>query len=189
METFGYLAVFYSIILGLAITRVFSGFAELINLRQTVRWYGPFIIWGAFLLFFAAWEWWVIFRWHTHRSWSFPLYGFLAIRPSLIYFATHLLLPEFESESRVDLREQLSRVRRWLFAIVGLAVLLGIADSALKGRDYFVSIWSWQWPLSTSLLSFAVIGIVLRAEWLQWLLPLLMLGVFAYFAIHSSPLQ
>jgi len=189
METFGYLAVFYSIILGLAITRVFSGFAELINLRQTVRWSCPFIIWGAFLLFFAAWEWWVIFRWHTHRSWGFALYGFLAIRPSLIYFATHLLLPDFESEGQVDLREQLSRVRRWLFAIVGLAVLLGIADSALKGHDYFVSIWSWQWPLSTSLLSLAIIGIILRAEWLQWLLPLLMLGVFAYFAIHSSPIQ
>ena len=189
METFGYLAVFYSIILGLAVTRVFSGFAELINLRQTVRWYGPFIIWGIFLLFYAAWEWWVMFRWHVHQSWSFPLYGFLAIRPGLIYFATHVLLPDFNNEGRVDLREQLTRVRRWLFAIVGAIVLLGIADSALKGREYFALIWPWQWPLAASLLSMAVIGIIVRTEWLQWVLPLLMLGVFGYFALHSAPIQ
>jgi hypothetical protein len=189
METFGYLAVFYSIILGLAITRVFSGFAELVNLRHAVRWYGPFIVWGIFLLFFAAWEWWVMFRWHSHKSWTFLLYGFLAVRPSLIYFATHLLLPAFETNGQVDLREQLARVRRWLFAIVGVIVLLGIADSALKGRDYFTSIWPWQWPLSTSLFGLTLVGLIVKTEWLQWLLPLLMLSVFGYFAWHSSAIQ
>jgi hypothetical protein len=100
-----------------------------------------------------------------------------------------LLLPDFDNEARVDLREQLARVRRWLFSIVGLIVLLGITDSALKGRDYFASIWPWQWPLSASLLGMTAIGIIIRAEWVQWVLPLLMLGVFGYFAVHSSAIQ
>ena len=187
MEMFGYLSVFYSIILGLAVTCVFSGFAELINLRQRVRWYGPFIIWGIFLLFFSAWEWWVVFRWHTHSGWSFPLYAFLAIRPGLIYFAAHLLLPDFQNEERIDLREHLARVHRWLFALMGVAFLLGVADSALKGRGYFIAIWPWQWPLSTALVSMAAVGFVFRSEWLQWLLPLLQLGALAYFTLTSSP--
>jgi len=41
MSAFDYLSVLISIILGLGIAQVLSGFGRLLNVRSRVRWYGP----------------------------------------------------------------------------------------------------------------------------------------------------
>jgi hypothetical protein len=148
MDLFDYLAVFYSLVIGLTVARVLSGFAALITHRNPVTWYLPFVLWGLFLLLFSGWEWWLISRWRAHDSWTFALYFFISIRPSLLYFATHILIPDFAELGRVDLKTHFEKAVRWVGVLFAIVVMLGFVDTALKGTDYFINLLPRQLTIS-----------------------------------------
>lgn len=174
MDTFSYLSVFYSVVVGLLITRILTGFGELITARNRIRWYHPFVGWGAFLLLFAAFEWWVIFRWRSHETWSFPLFAFLAVRPSLLYLSSHILFPQLDAAEHLDLKQRFFQVRGWVLGLIAGAVAAGVLDTALKGADYFARVFPRQWPFTISFLSGAALGIVSSNHRLLNALPWLM---------------
>lgn len=148
MGLFDYLAVFYSLIIGLAVARVLSGFAALITHRKAVSWYLPFVVWGLFLLLFAGWEWWLISRWRSFTDWTFARYFFISLRPSLLYFAAHILVPEFTEFDEIDLRAHFDRSIPWVATIFTAVVLLGFVDTALKGSDYLMRLLPRQTAIS-----------------------------------------
>ena len=61
MESFNYLSVLLSIILGLAITQVLLGFRGLILTRGKVKLYFPTLIWAGLALLIAIQAWWASF--------------------------------------------------------------------------------------------------------------------------------
>ena len=46
MDAFSYLSVLISIVLGLGVTQLLTGFGRLIEARDRVRSYGPVLIWA-----------------------------------------------------------------------------------------------------------------------------------------------
>jgi hypothetical protein len=61
MDSFGYLSVLLSIILGLAIAQVLLGVRGLILTRAKVKLYLPTIIWAGLALLIAIQAWWASF--------------------------------------------------------------------------------------------------------------------------------
>lgn len=71
MDGFSYLPVLLSIILGLAVTEILSGFRRLLHARQRVRSYWPSLLWAFLLLGVAAQSWWAMFGLRSYHDWTF----------------------------------------------------------------------------------------------------------------------
>ena len=71
MDEFSYLSVLLSIILGLAVTQILTGFRGLLQSRARVRIYWPAIAWSFLLLVICAQSWWAMFGLRSHHAWTF----------------------------------------------------------------------------------------------------------------------
>src|SRR5258708_12208440 len=71
VDSFNYLSVLLSIILGLAITQVLQGLRGLILTRAKVKLYVPTLIWAGLALLIAVQGSWPTFAIHTHQHWPF----------------------------------------------------------------------------------------------------------------------
>ncbi len=128
MSPFDYLSVLISIILGLGITQVLSGFGRLLNVRSRVRWYGPAVAWGILLLLIHVQTWWAMFQLRTHTAWSLPVFLFVLLLPILLYLMAALALPDAGGEAPIDMRANYYAHAGWFFGLC----LLVIAASMVR---------------------------------------------------------
>ncbi len=59
ISAFEYVTVLISIILGLGITQILTGIADLFQKSDRVKFYWPHILWVLFVLILHIQEWWV----------------------------------------------------------------------------------------------------------------------------------
>jgi hypothetical protein len=128
MDSFSYLSVLLSIILGLAITQVLLGFRGLILTRAKVKLYLPTIIWAGLALLIAIQAWWASFGLRTRASWTFLGFIMIVLQAISVYMATAVVLPDITGDSIIDLRDHYFAHRSWFFAFM----LLGVVFSAAK---------------------------------------------------------
>src|SRR5881227_1666552 len=100
MDQFSYLSVLISIILALGMTRVLAGIGEMLQARSRRRVYWVHAVWVFNLFLFLVIAWWVFYRWRNQRPWTFFLFVFVLISPTILYLASVLLFPR---EGDVDL--------------------------------------------------------------------------------------
>ncbi len=129
MDAFSYLSVLISIVLGLGVTQVLTGFGRMIEARDRVRTYGPALIWAGVILLIHVQTWWVMFGLRAHQGWTFGAFLMVLLQPLVLYLLAALALPtDFGSGSPVDLRVHYERHAPWFF---GLGVLL-LAQSVVR---------------------------------------------------------
>jgi hypothetical protein len=88
-----------SIILALGITRLLTGLERLVQARRQVRIYWVHLLWTLNVFLFLVLNWWILFRWHTQQAWSFFLFLFVLLSPTVAFLFTVLLIPErFEAD-------------------------------------------------------------------------------------------
>lgn len=134
MDSFSYLSVLLSIVIGLAITQVLQGLRVLMLSRETARLYAPSLIWTALVLLIATQMWWSSFGLRDQDEWTFALYGLILLQVALFYLASGLVLPDLRPES-IDLEADYFRNRRWFFGLLAVAAVVSIfKDIALEGR-------------------------------------------------------
>lgn len=134
MDSFGYLSVLLSIIIGLAITQVLQGLRVIMLSRESARLYAPSLIWALLILLIATQMWWSAFDLREYRDWSFALYGLILLQVALFYLASGLVLPDLRPEN-IDLEADYFRNRRWFFGLLAGVALVSIAkDIALDGE-------------------------------------------------------
>ena len=92
MSPFEYVIVLVSIILGLGITTILTGLAELIKHRQ-LRWYAPYIIWLVLVFVLHIHEWWESYSLKSIETWRLPMFLFIILYPINLYVLAHLLFP------------------------------------------------------------------------------------------------
>lgn len=129
MDTFSYLSVLYSVILGLAVTEILQGFRKLILARKRVNFYPPLLIWMGLLLLIVAQDWWAMFGLRSVAHWSFAEYGSVLLFVVLLYLTAGLSVPDVEADGSVDMRHSYFEHSRWFFGLFATAVLA----SLLKG--------------------------------------------------------
>ena len=140
MDSFSYLSVLLSIILGLAITQVLQGARGLLLSRARVRLYWPTLLWSALILVFATQSWWASFGYSSHRQWTFAGFGMLLLQTTLLYMLAALVLPDFPGDRTIDLKEHFYREARpfFLITVAMLAVSIGkdyVIDGHLPTRE------------------------------------------------------
>lgn len=92
MSPFEYVIVLVSIILGLGITTILTGLAELIK-HQQFRWYTPYIIWLLLVFVLHIHEWWESYSLKSIEAWRLPMFLFIILYPINLYVLAHLLFP------------------------------------------------------------------------------------------------
>lgn len=134
-DSFAYLSVMISIVLGLAAAHVLSGVARVINNREHTVMYWPSLLWAATLFLLVVQLWWADASLRTYTAWSFGAFLVLLAQPAGLYLLCALNLPAPDGAGTLDMRAAFMRNRSWflvvLLALIGLSF---VKDFVLYGR-------------------------------------------------------
>lgn len=127
-QAFNYLTVVTSIILGLGLTQLLSGYARLIQLDRLHSFdHWLYFGWSALLLPVYLMYWWVFWDYRKQLHWTFWSFFFLLSGPIGLYVLTALLLPDFGSKLETfDPTAHYLGIRNGFFGILTLLQLWGI---------------------------------------------------------------
>jgi hypothetical protein len=141
MAAFEYLSVLISIILALGMTRVLGGVGEMLQARSHRRIDWVHAIWIINLFLYLVIAWWIFYRWRNQQRWTFYLFVFVLISPTLLYLASLLLFPrESDVDRPIDYKTHYYANHRAFFFLFGLFPPVDIVDSLLKGVPHFLPI-------------------------------------------------
>jgi len=134
-ESFNYLSVLLSIVLGLAITQVLLGARGLILTRAKVKLYLPTLIWAGLILLIAIQGWWASFALRAHASWTFGALLVIILQAISLYMAAALVLPDVTGSVLIDLRDHYFAHKSWFFGALLASLVFSVAkDLVLAGH-------------------------------------------------------
>src|SRR4029077_541423 len=163
MGAFEYLSVLISIILALGMTRVLAGVGEMLQARSHRRLYWVHTIWIINLFLYLVIAWWIFYRWRNQQPWTFLLFVFVLISPTILYLASLLLFPrESDADLAIDYKTHYYANHRAFFILFGLFTPVDIADSLLKGVPHFLALGPVY--CASGLLYFAGLVTLLRSH-------------------------
>ncbi len=158
MDPFAYLSVLTSIVLALGIARILTGLGRLLQARGRVTLYSVHLIWTLNVFLYQVLNWWILYRWHSQGQWTFFLFLFVLLSPTLVYLLSVLLFPD-PLEDGADLQRYFYANRRWFFGLAALLPPIDAVDTLLKGVPHFLA----QGPLYVITLSLILALCVLAA--------------------------
>ena len=181
---FLHIRVVMGIILGLSITTVLKGLAQIIEHPQRRGCSALHLGWVAWTLISLVTFWWWEFRLIEVHRWTFETYLFVIVYCATWFLLCALLFPD-------DLREYgsygnyLMQRRRWIFSVMAALTLLDLVDTAIKGSSRWKRLGA-AYPLHAVLmLAVAVLGWRLRSQRTQLRLVLATLAYqIGYFAVE-----
>jgi hypothetical protein len=182
MDSFNFLSVLFSVVVGLALTDVLQGFRKLIQARARLTVYWPALAWGMVMILILAQAWWGMFAMRAIAHWTFAMYGTVVAQITLMYLAAGVTMPEVP-EHPLDMRAAYFANKGWFFGLLSATVVATfIKDLVLTGHMNspgnvaFLLIY----------LSFSLVGAVTKANWYHLALaPLGGLGVLASAVLMS----
>jgi hypothetical protein len=141
MNAFEYLSVLISIVLALGMTRVLAGVGEMLQARTRERVYWVHLVWIVNLFLYLVLAWWIFYRWRNQEPWTFFLFIFVLISPTILFLASLLLFPpESALDELVDYKKHYYANHRAFFTIFALFTPVDVADSLLKGIPHFLQL-------------------------------------------------
>lgn len=178
MDAFSYLSVLLSIILGLAVTQVLTGFRGLLHSRARVRVYWPSIAWACLALAICAQTWWAMFDLRGHESWNFAGFAVVLLHLICLYMLCALVLPDFPGDQPVDLRAFYFAQHRWVGSLVVLTACVSLSkDLVLEGTlpDALNVAFHLIFMVAAAASAFT------RAEWYHKALAVVIAALFALY--------
>jgi hypothetical protein len=133
MDPFSYLVVLTSIILGLGVTRLVGGLGHLMQTRRRKRPYWVHTLWMLNLLMAMAVVWWMAYRWRSNEHWTFLLFIWLLLLPTILYLISSLLFPDQDDQPITDWEAYFYQNQRDIFLFYALIFPIDIIDTFLKG--------------------------------------------------------
>lgn len=138
---FEYLSVLISIVLALGMTRVLEGVGEMLQARKRRRIYWVHVVWIINLFTYLVVAWWIFYRWRNQQPWTFYLFVFVLISPTILYLASLILFPsEADLDKPVDYKSHYYANHRTFFIIFSLFTPVDFVDSLLKGVAHFLEL-------------------------------------------------
>lgn len=142
MTPFEYITVLISIILGLGITLVLTGVAELIRRWNKLTHFWPYLIWIALTFVLHIQEWWATYDLKSIMTWSLPAFLFVILYPILLFILANLLFPVKWSKKGVDLKEfYFTHYPKFFVCVIllaGLSIVQNMKLSHYKFQDQLV---------------------------------------------------
>ena len=117
MSAFEFVAVLFSVIVGMAISHLLSAASELIEIHVRVKTYWVNNIWMVTVFIWAIFSWWGMWELNNLEYWNYPSFFLVVVNLSGIYFMTTLVLPQPTESGEIDLKKHYFLVHRIFFII------------------------------------------------------------------------
>lgn len=127
ISAFEYVTVLISIILGLGITQILTGIADLIHKSERVTVYWPHLVWILFVLLLHIQEWWLIYELKTYQPWRLPTFLFIMAYPVNLFVLARILFPYALKGKAIDLKTFYYHHYRKIFLMFIISALLSVA--------------------------------------------------------------
>lgn len=160
MSEFEYLSVLISIVVGLGMTQILSGFARSIHRRSTTPLDPVHTIWTCTVFLILILNWWVFFQAQEYRIWTFGLFLTVVIWAVLHYGMAVLLYPQ-DMEEGEGYGEVWTRNRPWILGAFALSVATDILLTWQRG-DLLDP--PWYLPFAGHLLVLGVVGALVSSR-------------------------
>ena len=139
MSTFEFVTVLMSIVVGLGVTRILSGLADLVEHRASIALDWVTLIWAVNVLLYDLVYWWVVVNhWRFLTTWSIARFAPLFLYGVLLYFCAALILPSHMAEG-LELKARFESIRRPFFLLWLLVLCSDLLDSLMKGTEYVLT--------------------------------------------------
>ncbi len=153
MSEFEFLSVLISIIIGLGLTHILTGLVRDIFAGRATE---NHVIYTIFVIIVLVLNWWVIFSWRNHPSWSFDAFLVLVSWAISHYVIAITLYPPKGSDSG-----HFETHRHWFLWSLFAMTMLDIGQTAMRG-DIFRPWYYLVFVLHISVLS--AIGAVSKSD-------------------------
>lgn len=164
ISAFEYVTVLISIILGLGITQILTGIADLFHKIERVRFYWPHLLWVGFVLILHIQEWWVTYELKNYQPWRLPTFLFIMLYPVNLFLLARMLFPSNLKGKIIDLKEFYLKNYRKIFLLLILSALQSIAYNIIILHLGVTT----QILQALLMLTFTVISVMkLNAEWVH----------------------
>ena len=100
MEMYLHIRVLFTILLGLGVSRLLSGLAQIVQHPKAYKEYWVHLLWVLFLFLFLIHFWWWEYRLQGIQQWTFPLYFFIAMYAVMMFLLCVLLFPRADGRLR-----------------------------------------------------------------------------------------
>lgn len=128
-----HVVVVMSIVLGLALTQLLKGIAQLYRARSRVRPYWLHSAWVGLLVVFGLLLWWTYWNYRDVREWTFFLFVLYLSPMIAFYFLTAIVIPD-PSDTVTNLRDYYFASRVGFFGIFALyGVLASLTAMLVRG--------------------------------------------------------
>lgn len=143
MDTFNYLAVMISIILGVGITQLFAGIGNMLQIRHRVRQYWLYSLWVLILVVANVHLWWSLWAFRESVAWNYAYFLYVLIGPAGLVIAGHIIIPgEFYvdvAQGKFDLKQHYYDISRLFFGIfAGVIAWAMFLEPVLGVRPFLV---------------------------------------------------
>ena len=138
ISAFEYITVFISIILGLGVTQILTGIADLVHQNERVKIYWPHLVWVLLVLILHVQEWYITFELRSFNAWRLPVFLFVLLYPIVLFITARLLFPFSYGDGTIDLREFYYKNYRRIFLFGAILALLSILDNLIMRVNYEV---------------------------------------------------
>ena len=107
-----------SIVVGLGIARILSGFSSLLEYRREIELDWITILWAVNVLGYHLLFWWIVVNnWRFLSEWSFLQFGSLFLYGALIFFCASLILPR-QITIGMDLKARFESIRKPFYVLL-----------------------------------------------------------------------
>jgi hypothetical protein len=188
INAFEYITVFISIILGLGVTQILTGIADLVHQSDRVKVYWPHLVWVLLVLILHVQEWYITFELRTFTAWRLPVFLFVLLYPVVLFITARLLFPFGLNDEIIDLREFYYKNYRKIFLFGAILALISLLDNFIM-RAYLpedllgpslvllllspLAMFKISSPIvhkTVALFMLAVLTITIIIQWNTWLI-------------------
>jgi hypothetical protein len=131
MTPFEYVSVLISIILGLGISQLVTGVADIVHQWERVKLYWPHMLWVGFIFFLHVQDWWTLYDLRHLGVWHLHTFLFTVLYPINLFILARLLFPFGSADPGTDFRKFYFQNFRRLFLWANISVGLSIVDNLL----------------------------------------------------------
>jgi hypothetical protein len=110
LDLFEYILIMTSVIFAMAVAQILTGLSRLAQSTSRIRPYLAHSVWtlNLFVMIFA--NWWANGEFRA-VSWTLPMYIYMLVSPTLMFFICSLLFPDNLERGQVDLSDHFLRIR------------------------------------------------------------------------------
>ncbi len=137
MTPFEYVTVLISIVLGMGITQLVSGFAAMVVRWEKIKIYWPHLVIVVLVFVLHIQDWWATYELITFTKWRLPTFLFLILYPVNLYILSRILFPGRWSSKLTDLKEFYFANFRKIYLFMIFLPLHSILDNRFIGNYNF----------------------------------------------------